>query len=257
MITAKDIREVQFNKSLGGYKITDVDEFLDKCAESFEALENQNEENTRKMQVLAKSIVGYREQEDSIRSAVMSAQRMSETIADESNRKANEIVSEAQKNADELLTNARAQAEEIISKAKSDSEDMLTKTEETMRSEKAELDELRNEVAKFKNNLLEMYHDHLKLIGFLPEDKDEPADEEVRATAEDPASDIEDDVIDEAEEPADDNAVETEPEQIQNVEEDETTLDDGPILTDFPEAIPFVADVQPIIGVDELEDTPI
>lgn len=64
MLTEQDIKEVVFTKSLGGYKTSEVDAFLDQCAETVAALTTTNEENTRKLQVLAESVVEYRNQED-------------------------------------------------------------------------------------------------------------------------------------------------------------------------------------------------
>ena len=67
MLTVKDIQEVQFTKKMGGYNTAEVDEFLDKCAETVEALTAQAAENAQKMQVLAETVLQYREQEDTIR----------------------------------------------------------------------------------------------------------------------------------------------------------------------------------------------
>ena len=38
MLTAKEIREVKFTRSMGGYKTIEVDEFLDRCADVVEEL---------------------------------------------------------------------------------------------------------------------------------------------------------------------------------------------------------------------------
>ena len=76
MVTAKEIREVRFSRGMRGYDTTEVDAFLDQCTAAVETLTAEKEENTRKMQVLAETIMDYRKQEDSIRSAVLNAQRM-------------------------------------------------------------------------------------------------------------------------------------------------------------------------------------
>ena len=68
-IKEKEIEEVLFTKNLGGYKTSEVDAFLDQCADTVKELVAQNEENANKMQVLAETIMDYRNQEDSIRTA--------------------------------------------------------------------------------------------------------------------------------------------------------------------------------------------
>lgn len=148
MISAKDIREIKFTRSMGGYKTAEVDEFLDRCADAVEELTKINDENERKMQVLAETVVDYRNQEDSIRSALISAQRMSESV-----------ISEARKQAEDIIAAAEAEAASLHEKA-------LAETA-------AELEELRRikrEVADFKAKLLSTYREHLTLIGILEGD---------------------------------------------------------------------------------------
>ena len=154
MLTAKDIREVKFNRAMGGYKTIEVDEFLDRCADVVEELTNQNDENGRKMQVLAETIVDYRNQEDSIRSALISAQRMSESV-----------IADARKQADDILAAARAEAENMHDAA-------LKETE----AELKELSRVKQEVADFKAKLLSIYREHLTMINVLEGDQAEDTD---------------------------------------------------------------------------------
>ncbi len=149
MVTAQNVRDVRFTKTMGGYKTAEVDSFLDQCADTIEALNKDAEENTRKMQVLAETIVDYRNQEDSIRTALMSAQRMSETVIAEANEKASAIIAEAEEKA-------------------------ATIEEETKKRIQAELDEIariQKEVVAFRSRLLATYREHLMLIGVLADEE--------------------------------------------------------------------------------------
>lgn len=148
MITAKEIREVKFNRSLGGYKTIEVDDFLDRCAETVDELTKVNDENERKMQVLAETIMDYRNQEDSIRSALISAQRMSESV-----------ISDARKQADDIRNAAQTEAAALKDKAMAE-----------ISAEYEELRRIRQEVADFKAKLLATYREHLTLIGILEGD---------------------------------------------------------------------------------------
>lgn len=153
MVTAQNVRDVRFTKTMGGYKTAEVDSFLDQCADTIDALNKEAEENTRKMQVLAETIVDYRNQEDSIRTALMSAQRMSETVIAEANEKAAAIVAKAEEKA-------------------------ATIEEETKHRIQAELDELariQKEVVAFRSRLLATYREHLTLIGVLADEEKEDA----------------------------------------------------------------------------------
>ncbi len=168
MVTAQDIRDVIFSKSLGGYKTAEVDAFLDACADTVESLTATNEENERKMNVLAESIMDYRKREDSIHTALVSAQRMSETIIAEAHEKAAEIVAAAEVEAGK----ARETAEAAIAE------------------ELEELKRIRNEVATFKSRLMAAYREHLTLIGVLDGDQedDSPSVETAPAQEETPVA---------------------------------------------------------------------
>lgn len=161
MVTANDIREVKFSRSMGGYKKEEVDDFLDLCADTVEELTKQNGENTRKMQVLAETIMDYRNQEDSIRSALISAQRMSESV----------------------IADAKKQAEEIIAAAHEEAANMHEKALADTAAEQQELARVKQEVANFKARLMSIYREHLTMIGVLEGDEAPKQSAQVEMTA--------------------------------------------------------------------------
>ncbi len=166
MVSAQNIQDVQFTSVMGGYKRAEVDAFLDQCAATVEELNQTIEENTRKMQVLAETIVEYRNQEDSIRAAVLGAQRMSESVIAEANDKAAAIIAEAEEKASHIADEAKKE----------------------IQAETEELTRIQKEVAAFRSRLLATYREHLTLIGILTEeDKSVPSEaivaEEIPAPA--------------------------------------------------------------------------
>lgn len=164
LLTAQDIQDVHFRKSFGCYRTDGVDAFLDRCAETVDALTCTNAENERKMQVLGQSILDYRAQEDTIRNALMNAQRMSDTILEE----------------------ARQQAEQIVAQATEQATHIHESAEADVQMERAEMKRVQEEVAAFKARLLSIYREHLTLIGVLTED--EPVAEPSKSETEPPAS---------------------------------------------------------------------
>lgn len=167
MYTPQEIRSIEFTKSLGGYKTAEIDEFIDRCADTVEALINEKAELAKKLEVLADKLVEYRNDEDSIRTALLSAQRLGDTVVREANHKAGLILDDA---------NIKAQKIEETAKRK-------------IVDEEKELERVKKEVALFKSRMMSIYREHLSLIGMLPEDetKEEPASPAVQETAETPA----------------------------------------------------------------------
>lgn len=162
MYTADEIREITFTKTLGGYKTAEVDDFIDICAETVEELAKENAELTKKMEVLANKVVEYRNEEDSIRTALLSAQRMGDTVLREANHKAGLILEDAKIKAEKIEEVAQQQIQEQLD----------------------ELERLKKLVSEFKHQVLGVYREHLSLIDVLPDYKPAAEDKEPEAAAE-------------------------------------------------------------------------
>ena len=144
MLTPETIASRRFDKQVGGYKQDEVEMFLQQVAGEY-----------AKIEVLAEKVEQYREDEDSLRSALIGAQKLGDSVIRESKSKAEYILREAQAQADQILENAQKSIEK----------------------EQMALIKMQKEVTKFKNRLLTLYRQHLEMISALPEYDDEPARE--------------------------------------------------------------------------------
>ena len=106
MISAQDIREKTFTKSFNGYSMSQVDEFLDEIAADISAMAKENASLTAKMRVLVEKIEEYRQTEDSMRLALLSAQKMGAQVESEAQEKADTIVAQARETAARLTRHA-------------------------------------------------------------------------------------------------------------------------------------------------------
>lgn len=165
MMTLEDIRNVEFSRGRG-YRSEEVDDFIDECVEAMEHLVKENVEVNQKMKALADKVAEYRNDEDSIRSALLSAQRTGDTIIREAEAKAKALLESAQQDADAARR------------------DLLDDIER----EKKELARMKDEVAEFKAKLLQLYKEHLSIINLLPEETKEQSVAEEEPLAETPAA---------------------------------------------------------------------
>ncbi len=156
MYTASDIRNVQFTKNMGGYKVNEVEAFVEACAETVETLTAEKEELTKKLSILADKLVEYRRDEDNIRSALLSAQRTGDAI-----------IREANENAAAVIEQARQEAETIVNDVKG-----------AISMYEAELARAKAEVSDFKASILTMYKEHITLLKSIPSDSVAPKAEE-------------------------------------------------------------------------------
>ncbi len=198
MLTVKEINEVSFGKAgFSGYKPEDVDNFIDRVAAAFQELlterdtavkqteelaalnselASKNSDAQRKLSVLAQKIETYRTDEEGIKDAIISAQRMSKAMVKEAEEKAAAIVRDARAQAEAKLLEASEEARKITQNAESDAAKSAKEYSELAQTKKAELEEIKKQVTAFRSSLLEMYKKHLECIDHIPtfRQKDEP-----------------------------------------------------------------------------------
>lgn len=108
-ITAMDITNKEFKKSIRGYSAEEVDEFLDEIAEDYETLYKENSSMKEKMVVLSEKIEHYAKMETTIQNTLLLAQNAAE-----------QSKHSAQKEADMILKSANEAAQRIADKAHND-----------------------------------------------------------------------------------------------------------------------------------------
>ena len=159
MFTPDEIRQITFEKVMRGYRPEDVESFLEKIADEFEALENEKKDLEEKLYVLAEKVEQYKSEEESIKITLINAQRLGESI-----------VSDARVKAENVIREATIKKNDIISSAYNEIEG----TENT-------LNRLKKEVSDFKRNVLSLYKAHIESLSGLPEEKKEEIAEETAA----------------------------------------------------------------------------
>lgn len=184
MLTLEEIQNISLRKSgLGGYKIEDVDNFIDKVIEKVKSLEKVNRELEAKVEAQDKDIQSYKEKEDSVQSALISAQMTAKQIVMEATKKSDEQLSEAKEKADKLINDAKVRAarinaetdaktEEIMNKALRESSTKIEENNKILDAQKRNILKLMGEANKFKNSLLISYKEHLSLINAISKGND-------------------------------------------------------------------------------------
>jgi cell division initiation protein len=86
MITPLEIQNKQFGKKMRGYDEDQVDEFLDRVTEDYEALYRENANLKDRVKILEDKIRHYSDMESSLQNALIMAQ----AAADEATRNAQE-----------------------------------------------------------------------------------------------------------------------------------------------------------------------
>ena len=249
MLTPQDVRSVQFEKNLRGYRTEDVDRFLDKVEEQLrdddaqaEQLRKQIADLTAENQKLHDELKSFEADGEMLKSALINAQRMGENVIREANQKAEEIIHRANLRGADIIRDAN---------------DLLQKAND--RADEREYDRVRLEVTRFKSDVLNLYRSHVESLSRLPEfqketaaqdaEQAEPAAEESEpaAAAQPQAADVQEPEAEPAQ-PAQEDAepaavVENDDDKAADSSEDFWAKDESQLKLDPPPAPP--ADFKP------------
>lgn len=151
MLTVEQIKNVSFRKAnIGGYRPDDVDTFIDEVVTTVESLKKEKTDLVGKMEILMKRIEEYRQDEDSVHNALLSAQK----LADQS-------VKDAKEKSDAILNDAKQEADRIIA----DANNRIIK-------EKEQIVRIEQEAADIRKKLIEAYQLQIDSLNALPDQVD-------------------------------------------------------------------------------------
>lgn len=148
MLTVDQIKNISFKKAtIGGYHCEEVDNFIDDVVATVETLKKEKAEILGKLEILMQRIDEYRQDENNVHNALLSAQR----VADKS-------IKDSKEEADRLISDAKAEADRIIA----DANDRIIK-------EKEMITKIEQEAADIRTRLIESYEKQIEALKALPE----------------------------------------------------------------------------------------
>ncbi len=148
MLTPQEVSSRVFAKAVvGGYNMAMVDEFLDELTDDYSALYKENAALKAKMKVLVDKVEEYRDTEDSMRTALLTAQKMASSMVEEATQKKSELLAGAEVEAKEQLAGLRAEIEQ----------------------EKEKLALAKRETAQFLDSVRAVYEREIALLKEIPD----------------------------------------------------------------------------------------
>lgn len=151
MLTIDEIREISFRRAgKNGYNAADVDDFIDDVTDTVEQLLAEKNDCMRKVEILAGKIEQYREDEETVRNALITSQKLN----------------------DATLKEAQDRADYLIKAAEKRSRTILTEAEMATEREKDKFEALHSETAKLRSELIALYKKHLAMVEELPKEED-------------------------------------------------------------------------------------
>lgn len=268
MLTPDQIKSKEFHTTgKSSYKAEEVDEFLNEIHASYDQMFRENANIIKKMSILANKVEEYKKDEDSLRQALLSAQKLADRIVSEAKETSEKQLSEASQQAEDMLSDASQKAEKIldnaqrtadakIHEANKQADEIIGGINRKVTQENLVLEMLKKEVAAFRTKMMDMYKEHLTLLDRLPtysEETEEVQNIEPEA-AETPVEEPVEETVEE--EQAEDVVEEAAEESVKETEAEDDTFE----LTDIENILDDVdeADEEDAFVLDEtaFEDEP-
>lgn len=142
MLAPHELKNKNFGKSLKGYNVAEVDDYINFLIEKYTELYRENIELDRKLRIVVTNLDEIRDEEESIRNTLVSAQKMGEKIIRDANERADIITESIKKRCDAVIEDFKAQ----------------------IAKEKEELWTVRATVLDFKKKLFEAYRTQIEEV---------------------------------------------------------------------------------------------
>jgi len=166
MMTPQEAASSTFPKAtLGGYNMAAVDVFLDKLTEDYTTLYKENAALKAKIKVLVDKMEEYHAMEDTMRSTLLTAQKMANTMVSEAEQKSAALVADgevaARKRIAELGDEVAAEERRLAA--------VRAETDKKIEVEHERLAAAQNELGSFLNAYRKLCEKQLEFIERLPE----------------------------------------------------------------------------------------
>ncbi|MGD0272139.1 MAG: DivIVA domain-containing protein [Gaiellaceae bacterium] len=112
-LTPVEIRHIRLRKAFFGYQIRQTDELLANVVTSFEDVWRDRADVADRIEQLEAELVRYRELEQLLRTTLISAERASQQITDQTRRESETVLAEARAEAREIVRDAMAERERL------------------------------------------------------------------------------------------------------------------------------------------------
>lgn len=120
-ITPIEIQQQQFKVRFRGFDVREVDRFLEQMTDTFELLQQENENAQNEIRRIKLESQGYKEREETFKRAMLNSQKVLDEMKENARKSAELIVANAELKAEKILNRAHkrlAQLHEDIAELK-------------------------------------------------------------------------------------------------------------------------------------------
>jgi len=112
-VSPTDIRQQQFRVRFRGFDIRQVDDFLERTADAWIAIQTRNERLLEEIQRLEKENKEFREREETFKRALVSSHKVMEQMKENARKSAELIIANAEVKAEKMLNRAHSRLAQL------------------------------------------------------------------------------------------------------------------------------------------------
>ena len=168
-LSARHIHDKQFHDAWRGYSQEEVDDFLDRVAETLDRVQRENVSLHQRMRELEQTVATSREAEEMLKKTLVTAQQAAEEAIGKAKAKAEQLIGEAEEGArraaEETRTRASQAADEMRRKSTEQERDFATRKREI----DSAIERLRSYEQDLRTRLKSFLEQQLRTLQTLPE----------------------------------------------------------------------------------------
>jgi cell division initiation protein len=170
-VTARTINEKQFHDAWRGYSQEEVDDFLDRVAETLDRVQRENVALQKRIRELDQAVATSRDTEEMLKKTLVSAQKASEEAIASAKAKAEQLISEAEQRVNRANEEARTRMSTLEDEVRRKTIDADREHAVQKRELDASIDRLRVFETELKQRLKAFLDQQMKSLEVLFEDR--------------------------------------------------------------------------------------
>ena len=174
-LTSQEVNDKQFHDAWRGYNQGEVDDFLDRVAETIDRLQRENADLTKRVAELDQAVAASRETEEMLKKTLVTAQQAAEEAIAKAKAQAEELLGEAEAR----VQSSESEVRERLDQAEAEGRRRAAETERELATKQRDFEErvagLRAMESNVKQRLRAFLEQQLRALEALGADDAQPA----------------------------------------------------------------------------------
>ena len=173
-VSARTIHEKQFHDAWRGYNQEEVDDFLDRIAETIDRLQRENHSLTQRIRELDQAVATSRDTEEMLKKTLVTAQKASEEAIASAKAKAEQLITEAEQRVTRANEEAKSRMATLEDEVRRKTLDLDREHSNRKRELDASIERLKTYESELKQRLKTFLEQQLRALDSLIDDRPKP-----------------------------------------------------------------------------------